>query len=172
MIPAGTLLDIRTNEQIDTGKAAEGQTFSAEIAKEVVGSGGEVLIPRGSRAELVLLEIREKKGIKGPGLQLGLQSVDINGQKFLVVSKEWEQSAGLGKNRRTAEMVGGGAVLGTVLGTAAGGGKGAALGGVIGAAAGAAVQVLTQGSSITIPVETVLTFRLDEPLRLQPISVP
>src|SRR5207244_7207406 len=35
---------------------------------------------------------------------------------------------GLGKNKRTAEMVGGGAVLGTLIGAIAGGGKGAAIG--------------------------------------------
>ena len=35
---------------------------------------------------------------------------------------------GIGKNKRTAEYVGGGAVLGTLLGAIAGGGKGAAIG--------------------------------------------
>ena len=170
VIPAGTSLDVRTNESIDTRKASEGQTYSAEISTEVIGSGGEVLIPRGSKAELVVLELREKRGIKGAGLQLGLQSVEINGQRFLVVTKELDQSSGLGRNRQTAETVGGGAALGTVIGTAAGGGKGAVLGGLIGAAAGAAVQVLTQGNQIQIPVETVLSFRLNEPLRLQAAS--
>ena len=170
VIPAGTTLDVRTNESIHSSKANEGQSFTAEIATEVVGAGGEVLLPRGAKAELVMLEIRPKHGIKGPGVQLGLQSVEINGQKFLVTSKESEQSAGLGRNRRTAEMVGGGAALGTILGTTAGGGKGAVFGGLLGAAAGAAVQVLTQGDEIRIPAETVLTFRLEEPLRLQPAA--
>jgi outer membrane lipoprotein SlyB len=63
-------------------------------------------------------------------------------------------------------MVGGGAVLGTLLGALAGGGKGAAIGAVAGAAAGGSVQVLTKGREIRVPAETVLNFRLEEPLHL------
>jgi outer membrane lipoprotein SlyB len=64
-------------------------------------------------------------------------------------------------------MVGGGAALGTLLGAIAGGGKGAAIGAVAGAAAGTGVQVLTKGEEIRVPAETVLNFRLDEPLQLR-----
>jgi len=74
---------------------------------------------------------------------------------------------GIGKNQRTAEMVGGGAVLGTLLGAVAGGGRGAAIGAIAGAAAGAGAQVLTRGKTVNVPAETVLTFRLDQPLTLQ-----
>jgi outer membrane lipoprotein SlyB len=73
---------------------------------------------------------------------------------------------GLGKNKRTAEMVGGGAVLGTILGAIAGGGKGAAIGAAAGAAAGAGVQVLTRGKEVKVPAETQLTFQLDQPVNL------
>jgi hypothetical protein len=73
----------------------------------------------------------------------------------------------VGANRRTAEMVGGGAVLGTLLGAIAGGGKGAAIGAAAGAAAGAGVQVLTRGKTVRVPAESVLTFRLDQPVTLQ-----
>jgi outer membrane lipoprotein SlyB len=80
---------------------------------------------------------------------------------------EQRDANGIGKNRRTAEMVGGGAVLGTLLGAIAGGGKGAAIGAVAGAAAGGGVQVLTKGHEIRVPAETVLNFRLDQPLHLR-----
>jgi outer membrane lipoprotein SlyB len=76
-------------------------------------------------------------------------------------------SQGIGKNKRTAEMVGGGAALGTLLGAIAGGGKGAAIGAIAGAAAGGGVQVLTKGHEIRVPAETVLNFRLDQPLHLR-----
>jgi hypothetical protein len=166
-IPTGTKLEVRTNESINSKSTAEGRTYQAEISTEVIGSNGEVLIPRGSPAELVVLEMREKGGIRGAGIQLGLQSVTVNGTRYLVVSKEVEQSSGLGANRRTAEIVGGGAALGTLIGAAAGGTKGAVLGGLAGAAAAAAVQVLTQGNEVRIPAETVMTFRLDEAMQLQ-----
>jgi hypothetical protein len=171
-IPAGTTLEVRTNESINSRTANEGQTFSAEIATEVIGRNGETLIPKGSTAELVLLERRERAGIRGATIQLGLQSVTVNGTKYLVVTKEVQETSGIGANRKTAEMVGGGAALGTVIGAMAGGGKGAVIGGLIGAAAGAAAQILTQGEEVRIPAETVLQFRLDETLRLQPVGQP
>lgn len=64
-------------------------------------------------------------------------------------------------------MVGGGAALGTLIGAVAGGGKGAAIGAITGAAGGAAIQVLTRGKEVNVPAETVLTFRLDQPWRLE-----
>jgi hypothetical protein len=143
-IPEGTTLEVRTSEQINSTNA-EGRTYQGSIATEVVDASGNALLPRGAHVELVILEAKEKTGVKGASLQLGLRSVTVNGDTYLVVSEERKETAGLGANRRTAQAVGGGAALGTLIGAAAGGGHGAVLGGLIGAAAGAAVQVLTQG---------------------------
>jgi hypothetical protein len=170
-IPAGTDIEVRTNETISSS-SGEGHTYAAQIETDIRGPNDELLIPKGSNVELVILETRNKSGIKGPSLQLGLPSVTVRGNTYLVVSKEVRQSAGLGANQRTAEMVGGGAALGTLIGTATGGAKGAIIGALAGAAAGAAVQVLTQGDEVKIPAETVLRFRLDEPIRLQPAYPP
>jgi hypothetical protein len=63
-------------------------------------------------------------------------------------------------------MVGGGAVLGTLIGAVAGGAKGAVVGAVAGAAAGAGAQVLTRGKEVNVPAESVLTFRLGNPINL------
>jgi hypothetical protein len=49
-----------------------------------------------------------------------------------------------------------------------GGGKGAAIGAAVGAAGGAGIEVLTKGRQVRVPAETVLNFRLDNDLRLQP----
>jgi hypothetical protein len=170
-IPAGTQLEVRTNEAIVSSKG-EGKAYNAQIETDVVGSDGKVLLPKGAPVELVVMETREKSGVRGAGLRLGMRSVTVNGQTYLVISKEMEESTGLGRNRRTAEMVGGGAALGTVIGAAAGGGKGAALGGLAGAAAGALAQVLTAGKEVKIPAESVLKFKLDEPVQLQAAATP
>src|SRR5690606_18834173 len=100
-------------------------------------------------------------------LALGMRTVTVGGATYLVVSEEITKTGGLGRNRKTAAMVGGGAALGTLLGAVTGGGKGAVLGGLAGAAAGAAVQVLTQGKEVRVPAESVLRFRIDEPIVLQ-----
>jgi len=72
----------------------------------------------------------------------------------------------VGGNKRTAKYTGGGAAIGAIIGAIAGGGKGAAIGAGSGAGAGALTQILTKGGSIKVPVETVLTFKLDRPLRV------
>jgi hypothetical protein len=75
---------------------------------------------------------------------------------------------GLGKNSRTGEFVGGGALVGAIIGAIAGGGKGAAIGAAAGAGAGAGTQLLTRGSTVRIPAESLLTFRLQQPLEMAP----
>ncbi len=165
-LPAGTQLSIRTNENINASKQDVGRTYSAEISQDMMGPNGQVLIPRGSPAQLSIVS---SKGTLGTSeLALGLQSVTVNGRQMSVVSNtQTANERGIGKNKRTAEMTGGGAVLGTVIGAIAGGAKGAVIGAVTGGAAGAGAQVLTKGNQVKVPAETVLNFRLDQPLTLQ-----
>jgi hypothetical protein len=73
---------------------------------------------------------------------------------------------GIGKNKRTAETVGGGAALGTIIGAIAGGAKGAAIGVLVGGAGGAGVEVLNSGRDVRVPAETLLNFRLDRPVTM------
>jgi hypothetical protein len=168
-VPSGTQLSIRTNDAIDSKTSQVGQTFSAEVQEDVLGSNGEVLIPKGSPASLILRNVSTGGTTGSSELALDLESVTVNGQRYVVSTSDLQQSnnQGIGKNRRTGEMVGGGAALGTLLGAIAGGGKGAAIGAVAGAAAGGTTQVLTRGKEVKIPAETVLKFSLDKPLYLQ-----
>jgi len=101
---------------------------------------------------------------------LDLQSIKVGGWRYTVSTEDVEQKGaeGLGKNKRTAGMVGGGAALGTLIGAIAGGGKGAAIGAVTGAAAGAGTEVFTRGKTVRVPAESKLRFKLDQPLRLEP----
>lgn len=167
-LPAGSEIAVMTNDLIDSASAAPGKTFSADVAENVTNSAGQIVIPKGSPAELVLRKVASG-GITGsPELTLDLQSVKVGGRRYTVNTVDLEQkgSGGLGANKRTAEMVGGGAALGTLIGAIAGHGKGAAIGAATGAAAGAGAQILTRGKSVKVPAETVLRFKLDQPLRL------
>jgi hypothetical protein len=169
VIPETAEIQVRANEDIDSRTATEGRTYSAEIYQDVPTEDGSIAIPRGAQADLVIREIKEGGTVSSPQLVLDLQSVRIDGRRYLISTEDLEQSgrAGIGKNRRTAEMLGGGAALGGLLGALAGGGKGAVIGAVAGAAAGGAVQVLTKGDRVRVPAETVLKFELDEPARLE-----
>lgn len=165
----GTRLAVRTEDTIDSGRAVEGQTYPAEIARDVLDSDGQVVIPRGANALIVIRSASKGGHFRGTSdLVLDLQSVSIDGREYNLSTADIVErgKAGLGKNKRTAEYTGGGAVVGSIIGAIAGHGKGAAIGAASGAAAGAAGQLLTRGGSIKIPVESLLTFQLDQPLRV------
>ena len=168
-LPAGSEVSVRTNEVIDSANATEGQTFEAQVTRDVTDANGDVVIPRGSRAWIVIKSASKGGRFRGASdLVLDLQSVAINGRRYTVDTAEVTRKgkSGLGANKRTATYTGGGAALGAIIGAIAGGGKGAAIGAGAGAGAGALTQVLTKGRAIKVPVESVLTFRLDRPLRV------
>ena len=99
---------------------------------------------------------------------LDLVSVSVEGKQYELDTVDLAQKGrdGVGVNKRTGEFAGGGAAVGAIIGAIAGGGKGAAIGAGSGAGAGALTQILTKGGSIKVPVETVLTFKLERPLRV------
>jgi hypothetical protein len=92
----------------------------------------------------------------------------VEGREYQLSTADLSErgKSGIGANRRTAEYSGGGAAIGAIIGAIAGGGKGAAIGAGSGAGAGALTQILTKGT-IKVPVESVLTFQLDQPLRVR-----
>ena len=168
VLAAGTSIPVRNEETIDSGKAVEGQVYAAEIASDVKDADGDIVIPRGSNAHLVIKSASKGGKFRGASdLVLDLVSVSIEGQQYGLDATDISQKGrdGLGGNKRTGEFVGGGAAVGAIIGAIAAGGKGAAIGAGSGAGAGALTQILTKGS-IKVPAETVMTFKLDSPLRV------
>jgi hypothetical protein len=169
LLPAGTQVSVRTEDTIDSAKAVEGQTYPAEITEDVLDADSNVVVPHGSNAQIIIRSAAKGDRFHGQSdLVLDLQSVSVEGQKYLVSTTDLLQKGkqGVGANKRTAVYTGGGAALGTIIGAIAGHGKGAAIGALAGAGAGAATQVITKGDSIRIPAEAVLTFKLDKPVRI------
>lgn len=167
-LPAGTEIAVLTNETIDATSAAAGKTYSADVAQDITNSAGQVVIPKGSPAELVIHKVASGGVTSNPEVTLDLQSVKVGERRYTVSTQDLGQKGegSLGANRKTAEMVGGGAALGTLIGAIAGHGKGAAIGAAAGAAAGAGAQVLTRGKTVKVPAESTLRFKLDKPLHL------
>jgi hypothetical protein len=168
-LPIGTSVPVRVEETIDSGRAVEGQTFAAEVVRDVLDADGGVVIPRGSNAQIVVRSAAKGGHFKGASdLVLDLASVSVGGQRYQLSTVDLRERGkdGVGANKRTAEFTGGGAVIGTIIGAIAGHGKGAGIGAASGAGAGIATQLLTKGGAVRVPVESVLTFRLDRPLRV------
>jgi len=167
-IAAGTQISVRNEETIDSAKAVEGQSFPAEVTKDVLDASGDVVIPRGSNAQIVIRSASKGGKIRGASdLVMDLSSVSIDGRLYQLSTADLVERghSGAGKNRRTGEFAGGGAAIGAIIGAIAGGGKGAAIGAGSGAGAGTLTEILTKGT-IKVPVETILTFRLDQSLRV------
>jgi hypothetical protein len=168
-LPAGTQVSVRSEETIDSATAVEGQTYAGEIADDVLDAAGDVVIPHGSNAQIVIRSASKGGRFRGASdLVLDLKSITVEGQQYLISTSDLKENGkqGLGANTRTAEYTGGAAALGAIIGAIAGGGKGAAIGAGAGAGGGALTQILTKGSAIRVPAETVLTFMLDKPVQI------
>ena len=167
--PAGTELVVRTVELIDSRTAGADQIFSAIVEQDVTTGSGRVIIPERSSAQLIVRQVSSGGATGSPEMALDIRSITVDGRRYRVSTTDlvMENDKGIGKNTRTAESIGGGALLGTIIGAIAGGGKGAGIGAVIGAGGGAGAQVLTRGRDVQVPAETVLRFRLDQPVVLR-----
>ena len=169
VLPVGTEISVRNEETIDSGKAVEGQTFAADVIRDVKDAEGDVVIPRGANAQIVILSASGGGKFKGKAdLTLDLATVSIDGKRYRLSTRNLVQKGrdGVGINKRTGTFAGGGAAVGAIVGAIAGGGKGAAIGAGSGAGAGALAEIITKGGSIKIPVESRLTFKLDQPLKV------
>jgi hypothetical protein len=168
-VPAGAQISVRTEETIDSARAAEGQTFAAEVTRDVLDEEGNVVIPRGANAQIVVKSASKGGRIHAASdLVLDLASVSVDGRRYRLNTADVVERGkeGVGANKRTAKFAGSGAAIGAIIGAIAGGGKGAAIGAGSGAGAGALGEIVTKGSSVKVPVESVLTFRLESPVRI------
>jgi hypothetical protein len=163
-IPSGTEIAVRTDQAInaDADTTRSSPTYTGRVSQDVLDRDGNVLIPRGSAAQLAAMR-------DGDNLALDLRSVTVHGRRYIVDSGDVAAGGkeGVGKNKRTGKYVGGGAIAGTIIGAIAGGGKGAAIGALAGGAAGAGAQTLTRGKKLSVPAETTLKFRLEQSLSVR-----
>jgi hypothetical protein len=164
-IPAGQALLVRMIDGVDSSKNHVGDIFHASLETDLV-LNGNLVARKGSDVYGRLAQAQEAGHISGSAqLQLELTRMVVNGQDYPVVSSDYTLK-GKGRGTNTAEKVGGGAALGAIIGAIAGGGKGAAIGAGAGSAAGAGVQVFTRGQQVKVPSETLLEFRLQQPVTI------
>lgn len=166
-VPAGTRLLIRMIDGVDSSKNHVGDRFHASMETDLV-VGDTVVARKGTDLYGRLAEAKQAGHMAGSSeLKLELTDIVINGQSYPLMTGDYE-AKGKGRGGNTAEKVGGGAAVGAIIGAIAGGGKGAAIGAGVGAGAGGAVQVMTRGEQVRVPSETLLEFRLEQPVTVAP----
>jgi hypothetical protein len=156
-VPAGTPLVVRLEQTVSAKNSNVGDSFSGVLAQSVV-VGGVTVIRSGAPVTGVVTAAKGQGRFKGSGdLAIAIKRVG----DYAVSTNAYEATS-KGKGKRTAGFVGGGAGGGALIGGLAGGGKGALIGGLLGAGAGTAGAAFTGNKDITVPAESVVTFKLAE----------
>jgi hypothetical protein len=164
-VPAGTRILIRTIDPIDSSKQQAGYRFTASLEANLQVDN-VVVAPRGTKVYGRLASAESAGRMSGSSeLTLELTDIMINGTAYPLLTSTYEVK-GQGEGKKTAKKVVGGAGLGALIGGIAGGGKGAGIGALAGAGAGTAVAASKKGQQLTIPSETLLEFRLQQPAPL------
>ena len=164
-VPAGTRILIRTVDPIDSSKQKAGYRFTTTLEINLQADN-VVVAPRGSTVYGRLAQASSAGRMSGSSeLILELTDIVIDGTAYPLLTSTYEIK-GKGEGGNTAKKVIGGAGLGALIGGIAGGGKGAGIGAAAGAAGGTAIAASKKGEQLQIPSESLLEFRLEQPVTL------
>ena len=165
--PAAPGWQVRLNQTIDVKHAESGDRFSGVLAEPVV-EGNTVAVPSGSAASGEVLVAHKRGSFKGKSvLALTLTRLEVNGTPYRIDTSNLARTK-KGKGKRSAAFIGGGAGMGMLIGGLATGGVGLLVGGLAGGGAGALGAAFTGNGDLSIPAESVVTFRLQDALTLAP----
>lgn len=164
-VPAGTRILIRTVESLDTTKQMTGHRFTGTLETNLMADK-IVVAPRGTEVYGQLKEVSSAGRFQGKSqLTLELTDIVINGTAHPLVTSSFE-IRGKSEGKRTARKVVGGAGLGGLIGGIAGGGTGFGIGLLAGGAGGAAMAGSKKGQQLNIPSESLIEFRIEQPVVL------
>lgn len=164
-VPPGTRILVRMVDSVDSSKQKPGYRFTAALETNIQVED-VVVAPRGALVYGRLANA-ESAGRMSGGAKLTLELTDIviHGTAHPLVTGTYELRS-KGKGEKTTRRILGGTGLGSLIGGIAGGGAGAAIGAVSGAAAGTAVSAAKEGQQVSVPSESLLEFRLAQPVSL------
>jgi hypothetical protein len=164
-VPAGSRILVRTVDAIDSTSQRPGQRFTGSLETNLQVED-TVVAPRGTQVHGRLADVRSAGRMAG-GAELTLELTDIviNGNAIPIMTSSYELRSN-GQGGQTAGRVAGGAGLGALIGGIAGGGRGAGIGMAAGAGAGTAASAATGGQQVSVPSESLLEFRLQQPVSL------
>ena len=166
-LPRGTRLQVRLNQSINVKHVQSGDRFSGTLAEPIV-EDNTVAVPAGSEATGEILMAHRRGVFKGRSvLTLTLTRLDVKGTQYRIDTSDLSRSK-KGKGRRSAAFIGGGAGMGMLIGGVATGGVGLLVGGLAGGGAGALGAAFTGNRDLSIPAESVVSFRLQNEVTLMP----
>lgn len=167
VLPAGTQLAVRLTTGLDSKSNTAGDVFEGVLEHPIV-VGDRVALPKGAEVKGKVTQAVPSGRLKQRAeLWVTLTEVSAKGKSYEIATTTAGHKEG-SKATRDIIFIGGGAGAGAAIGGIAGGGKGAAIGTAVGAGGGTAAAMLTGQRDIKFPPETLLNFRLEQELKVQP----
>ena len=172
-IPAGKYLTVRTNNFVSTDRNQPGDFFSATLVEPLV-IDGFVVAARGQVVNGRVVDVDKGGRVKGvSSLRVELTELNlVDGQQIpfhsQMIYRKGQSSVG-----NDVAAVGGTAAVGAAIGAAAtGSGLYAGVGALAGAAAATIGVLSTRGRPTVIGPESLLTFRVEQPLTVSTVRSP
>ena len=157
-VPAGAHITVRTDSQINSGTAHVGQSFKANLVRDLVVDS-KTIAKAGAPAKGKVTYAKSSGRLHAPGeLTIRLTSIQLADGKTLPVSTSAFRAKGKSHTKSNVTKIGGGAAAGALIGGLAGGGKGALIGTAVGAGAGTGVAAATGKEEAVIHAESAMTF--------------
>ena len=165
-VPGGTRFEVRLVDPISTADNKTGDTFKAELDKDLEVDG-KVVIPHGSIVTGKLNDVTQSGRVKGlAAMTITLTQITVGQTAYPIktntLSFEAEKTT-----KQDATKVGIGAGVGALIGAIAGGGKGAAIGAAVGGGAGTATVLATKGKDVKFAPEERFSFVLRDDLGIK-----
>jgi hypothetical protein len=158
-IPAGQEMDVRLISELSSATAQVEQRFEATTVADLY-RGNEVLVPAGSTMRGVVSSVQKATRTERKGsVTVAFDQITIRGRSYPMrgtVTQALESEGIKGE----VGKIGAGAGIGAIIGGIIGGAKGALLGVLIG---GGGTIAATEGKDVTLPADTILRVRLDQP---------
>ncbi|MBZ5703102.1 MAG: hypothetical protein LAN84_14815 [Acidobacteriia bacterium] len=150
---------VRLVESLSSESNKAGDSFTATLTEPLL-MGDRVVAPKGARVSGKITEAVSSGRLSRPALlTLSLTQVQSGRGQYPLETGDLTVKHD-GHAKRNVIIIGGSAGAGAAIGGIAGGGKGAGIGALAGAGAGTLGALLTGKQEITLPSETVLTFRV------------
>ena len=162
-VPAGTELDVRLQNSLNSGTAQVEDRFEATTLVDL-NVNGRVLIPAGSVMRGVVTAVEPgTRTNRTARMTVSFDQVTVNNRSYPMRGTVTQAIEGEGI-RGEATRAGAGAAVGGIIGAVLGGVKGAVLGVLIG---GGGTIAATEGKEVELPQGTVLRVRVDAPLQIR-----